>query len=323
MRTKKSIYLFLVPGGLLFLIFFVVPTLYGLSLSFTNWDGLSSKVPFAGFSNYTHLFTDDTMFHGAVGNTLKFVVMVVILQSFFSLLFAIFLLRNTKTNIFLRTLYFFPTILASVSVAFIWTFIYDPNIGILNTLLKDFGLSSLQHSWLGDPHIAIYCLGIVEIWAHTGQLLIIYLAGLQQIPVELYEVAKIEGATRWQTFRKVTWPLLTPATTMVVAYTTIQSFRAFDLVYAMTDGGPNNSTEILATYIYHQAFQYNHVGYASAVSMVFMIVIAIITMLQFGILRLQSGSREKKSSKKKARSTSANPTANPKDLEYVSGGGTA
>lgn len=290
MRAKKSIYLFLIPGGLIFLVFFIVPTFYGLSLSFTNWDGLSPQFSFIGFSNYVNMVTNDTMFHDAIGNTLKFVITVVILQSFFSLVFALILLKNTKTNVFFRTLYFFPTILASVSVAFIWAFIYDPNIGILNTILGGIGLKSIQQSWLGNPQIAIYCLAVVEIWAHTGQLLIIYLAGLQQIPGELYEVARLEGASRWQVFAKVTWPLLTPATTIVVAYTTIQSFRAFDLVYAMTNGGPGDSTEIIATYIYHQAFQYNHVGYASAISMFFMVIIAVITMLQFGILRFRSGS---------------------------------
>jgi len=288
MRAKRSIYLFLIPGGLLFLVFFIVPTFYGLSLSFTNWDGLSKHFDFVGFSNYVNLLTNDSTFHTAIGNTLKFVISVVVVQSIMSLILALFLLKNTRTNVFLRTLYFFPTILASVSVAFIWTFIYDPNIGILNTLLGNLGLTSLQHAWLGNQHIAIYCIAVVEIWAHTGQLLIIYLAGLQQIPAELYEVATLEGATRWQTFQKVTWPLLAPATTIVVAYTTIQSFRMFDLIFAMTDGGPGNSTEVLATYIYHQAFQYNHVGYASAVSMLFMLIISIITLAQFGLLRIRN-----------------------------------
>lgn len=293
MRSKhKALYLFLIPGGLVFLLFFVVPTFYGLSLSFTNWDGLSKNFSVIGFANYVNLLTNDSTFHVAVGNTLKFVVTVVVFQSVLSLIFALFLVKNTRANVFLRTLYFFPTILASVSVAFIWGFIYDPNIGVLNILLKDVGLTSWQQQWLGSPEMAIYCIAVVEIWAHTGQLLIIYLAGLQQIPLDFYEAARIEGATRWQSFVHVTWPLLTPATTIVVAYTTIQSFRMFDLVFAMTNGGPGSSTEVLATYIYHQAFQYNHVGYASAVSMIFMVIIAIITMAQFGLLRLRGAQQE-------------------------------
>ena len=285
MRAKRSVYLFLIPGCLLFFIFFVIPTFYGLSLSFTNWDGLSKHFQFVGFANYTNLITNDLVFHTAIANTLKFVVTVVIVQCTISLVFALLLLKNTRVNVFMRTLYFFPTILASVSVAFIWSFIYDPNIGVLNVLLGDLGLHSLQQQWLGNRAIAIYCIAVVEIWAHAGQLLIIFLAGLQQIPAELYEAATIEGATCWQTFSKVTWPLLKPATMIVVAYTTIQSFRMFDLIFAMTNGGPGNATEVLATYIYHQAFLYNHVGYASAVSMIFMVIIAFITMAQFGLLR--------------------------------------
>jgi len=289
MRARWPIWLFLLPGGLLFLVFFVTPTLYGLSLSFTNWNGISPHYNWIGVSNYTNMFTNDSVFWEAVQNTFKFVATTVILQSLFSLIFALLLLRNTRTNVFFRTLFFFPTILSTVSVAFIWMFIYDPNIGILNTALGDVGLTAWQHDWLGNKVIAIFCLAMVQVWAHTGQLLIIYLAGLQQIPQEYYEVAKIEGANRWQTFWRVTWPLLVPVTTMVVAYTTIQSFQAFVLVFALTNGGPGNATEILGTYIYHQAFMNNHFGYAAAISVVFMIIIAVLTMGQFGILRLRIG----------------------------------
>lgn len=272
----------------MFLVFFVVPTFYGLGLSFTNSSGIVNKYSFVGIRNYINIFENDSVFHQALMNTLKFVVTVVIIQSLLSLVFALLLLRNTKTNIFMRTLYFFPTILSSVSVAFIWTFIYDPNIGILNEFLGFIGLGKLQQDWLGNPLIAIYCLAVVEIWAHAGQLMIIYLAGLQQIPNELYESAALDGANKWITFSRITWPMLAPATTIVVAYTTIQSFKMFDLIYAMTNGGPNNATEVLATYIYHQAFQYNHMGYAAAVSMIFMLIISLITLIQFGLLRLQS-----------------------------------
>ncbi|MHB1628154.1 MAG: carbohydrate ABC transporter permease [Bacilli bacterium] len=287
MRVRWPVLLFVAPGGLLFLVFFVAPTIYGLSLSFTNWNGISPHFDWIGVSNYTNMFTNDSVFWEAVQNTFKFVATTVILQSIFSLIFALLLLRNTRTNVFFRTLFFFPTILATVSVAFIWMFIYDPNIGILNVILGDVGLTAWQHDWLGNKVIAIFCLAMVQVWAHTGQLLIIYLAGLQQIPQEYYEVARIEGANRWQTFWKVTWPLLIPATTMVIAYTTIQSFQAFVLVYALTNGGPGNSTEILGTYIYHQAFMNNHFGYAAAISVVFMIIIALLTMGQFGMLRLR------------------------------------
>ncbi|MBT2571385.1 sugar ABC transporter permease [Planococcus sp. ISL-110] len=285
MKISKSIYLFFLPGVLLYAIFFVYPTISALFYSFTDWDGLSQSFQFVGIDNYERAFTGDTIFRKTIGNNLKFMLVVVVFQTLVALAFALVVLKNTRTTIFLRALYFFPTILSSVSVAFIWSFIYDPSLGILNQVLELVGLGFLAQNWLGNADIAIYSLAVTQIWFHAGQMLIIFVAGLQAIPDELYEVAKIEGANKWQTFRTVTWPLLAPSATIVIAYTTIQSFKAFDLVFAMTGGGPNNSTEIVATYIFDIAFRNYQFGYASAISVIFMIIIAIITFLQFKALR--------------------------------------
>lgn len=285
MKTSKTIYLFFIPGLILYTIFFLYPTVSALFYSFTNWDGFSDAFEFVGFHNYDRAFTGDSIFRKTIGNNLKFMFVVVIFQTIVALIFAMLVIKNTKTNTFLRALYFFPTILSSVSVAFIWSFIYDPSLGILNRGLETIGLDFLAQNWLGNANIAIYSLAITQVWFHAGQMLIVFVAGLQAIPQEMYEVAKIEGATKWQTFRLVTWPLLAPSATIVVAYTTIQSFKAFDLVFAMTSGGPNNSTEIIATYIYEVAFRGYQFGYASAISVIFMIIIAFITFLQFKALR--------------------------------------
>ena len=285
MKITKTIYLFFIPGLILYSIFFLYPTLSALFYSFTNWDGLGETYSFVGIDNYLRAFTGDSIFLKTVGNNLRFMLFVVIGQTIVALIFAIFLVKNTKVNIFFRALFFFPTILSSVSVAFIWSFIYDPTLGILNELFDAIGLGFLQQNWLGDAEIAIYSLAVTQVWFHAGQMLIIFVAGLQAIPGELYEVAKIEGAGTWQTFRKVTWPLLAPSATIVVAYTTIQSFKAFDLVFAMTGGGPNYSTEIIATYIYEIAFRNYNFGYASAISVIFMMIIGFVTYVQFKALR--------------------------------------
>ncbi|PRO65858.1 carbohydrate ABC transporter permease [Alkalicoccus urumqiensis] len=285
MRASKNIYLFLVPGFILYSIFFLYPTVSAFFYSFTDWDGISSEFDFVGVDNYIRAATNDSIFAQAVGNNLSFMLFVVIFQTIFSLIFAIILIKNTKFNIFLRALFFFPTILSSVSVAFIWSFIYDPSMGLLNTFLGISGLEALQQNWLGNQNIAIYSLAFTQVWFHTGQMLIIFVAGLHAIPNDLYEVAKIEGASKWQTFKKITWPLLAPSATIVVAYTTIQSFKAFDLIFATTRGGPNHSTEIIATYIYEVAFRSYNFGYASSISVIFMVIIAIITYLQFKVLR--------------------------------------
>ena len=285
MKITKTIYLFFIPGLILYSIFFLYPTVSALFYSFTNWDGLGETYSFVGIDNYLRAFTGDSIFLKTVGNNLQFMLFVVIGQTTVALIFAIFLVKNTKVNIFFRALFFFPTILSSVSVAFIWSFIYDPTLGILNGLFDTIGLGFLQQNWLGDAEIAIYSLAVTQVWFHAGQMLIIFVAGLQAIPGELYEVAKIEGAGTWQTFRKVTWPLLAPSATIVVAYTTIQSFKAFDLVFAMTGGGPNYSTEIIATYIYEIAFRNYNFGYASAISVIFMMIIGFVTYVQFKALR--------------------------------------
>lgn len=285
MKNSKTIFLFFVPGFVLYSIFFLYPTASALFYSFTDWDGFSDAFQFIGFDNFERAFTGDSIFRKTIGNNLKFMLVVVVFQTLVALAFAMILIKNTKTTVFLRALYFFPTILSSVSVAFIWAFIYDPSLGILNQILEGAGLGFLAQNWLGNANIAIYSLAITQVWFHAGQMLIVFVAGLQAIPQEMYEVAKIEGASKWQTFRSVTWPLLAPSATIVVAYTTIQSFKAFDLVFAMTGGGPNNSTEIIATYIYDIAFRSYQFGYASAISVIFMIIIAIITFLQFKALR--------------------------------------
>ena len=285
MKTSKTIFLFFVPGFALYSIFFLYPTVSALFYSFTDWDGFSDAFAFIGFDNYTRAFTGDSIFRQTIGNNLKFMLVVVVFQTIVALAFAMILTKNTKTTVFLRALYFFPTILSSVSVAFIWAFIYDPSLGILNQILEGIGLGFIAQNWLGNANIAIYSLAMTQVWFHAGQMLIVFVAGLQAIPQEMYEVAKIEGASKWQTFRSVTWPLLAPSATIVVAYTTIQSFKAFDLVFAMTGGGPNYSTEIIATYIYDVAFRSYQFGYASSISVIFMIIIAIITFLQFKALR--------------------------------------
>jgi len=275
---------FIIPGVILYTIFFAIPLVSSLALSFTDWNGISPDYNFVGLSNYVEMITDDPIFHQTFGNNLKYMFFVVIFQTLFALIFAMFLAKNSKLNVFYRALFFFPTVIASVSVAFIWIFVYDPSIGSLNTILKLFGLDFLKQSWLGDKKIAIYSLAITQVWMHTGQVMIIFIAGLQSIPKSLYEVARIEGASRWQTFRKVTWPLLAPAATIVVAYTTLQSFKAFDLILAMTDGGPSYATEILSLFIYHEAFRNFKFGYAAASAVIFLIIVSLITILQFRIL---------------------------------------
>ena len=267
------------PAAIIFTLFYFVPFIANLRYSLTKWDRITDP-EFVGFRNFVNLLTNDDLFYQVLGNNLKFTFLVVVFQTVFSLIFALFLIKNTRANIALRTLFFFPTILSSVSVGMIWLFMYDPNFGAINLFFNKLGLESFALNWLGSEGSALYAITFTQVWFHTGQMMVIYIAGLQQIPQELYEAADMDGATRWQQFRYVTWPMSIPTTIVVMAYTTIQSFRAFDLIFSMTQGGPGNSTNIFAVLIYQTIFSELRIGYAAAQSIFFILVLVFITFLQ-------------------------------------------
>jgi raffinose/stachyose/melibiose transport system permease protein len=267
------------PAAIIFASFYIVPFIANLRYSLTRWDRITEP-EFVGFRNFINLLTNDDLFYKVLGNNLRFTFLVVLFQTLFSLIFAIFLVKNTKTNIMLRTLFFFPTILSSVSVGMIWLFMYDPNFGAVNLFFNRLGLEGFALNWLGSESSALYAITFTQVWFHTGQMMVIYIAGLQQIPQELYEAAEMDGASRWQQFRNVTWPMSIPTTIVVMAYTTIQSFRAFDLIFAMTQGGPNNSSNIFAVLIYQTVFSELRIGYAATQSIFFIIVLIFVTLLQ-------------------------------------------
>ncbi len=267
------------PAAIIFTLFYFVPFVANLRYSLTKWDRISEP-EFVGLRNFVILLTNDDLFYKVLGNNLRFTFLVVLFQTVLSLVFALFLLKNSRVNIALRTLFFFPTILSSVSVGMIWLFMYDPYFGSINLFFNKVGLESFALNWLGSEESALYAIAFTQVWFHTGQMMVIYIAGLQQIPQELYEAAEMDGATRWQQFRNVTWPMSIPTTIVVMAYTTIQSFRAFDLIFSMTQGGPNNSTNIFAVLIYQTIFSELRIGYAAAQSIFFILVLVLITLLQ-------------------------------------------
>ncbi|MFZ9542279.1 MAG: carbohydrate ABC transporter permease [Candidatus Nanopelagicaceae bacterium] len=276
------------PAFLIYGFLYLYPALSNLLYATRRWDGVNPPEN-VGFRNFTYMFTNDDVFLKSINNNLRFTLFVVFFQTAFSLMFATFLVKNTKTNIALRTIYFFPTILSSVSVGLIWISLYDSNYGFINALFKKVGLDFLALNWLGDEKYALLAVAISQVWFHTGQMVVIYVAGLQQIPQELYEAADVDGASRWQQFKSVTWPMALPTTAVVVAYTTIQTFRAFDLVYTMTNGGPQNASQILVTLIYTNAFAGFSFGYAAAQTVILVLMVLAITWLQRRTLRLDYG----------------------------------
>ncbi|HYP44908.1 MAG TPA: sugar ABC transporter permease [Propionibacteriaceae bacterium] len=289
-----SIFLFPLPALVVFVIFFAAPTLQAFQYAVTDWDGYSADFRNVGLGNLTRALTGDSLFTNAAVNNAKFLLVVVVVQTVVSLLLALALLRNSRGSIALRALFFFPTILSSVSVAFIWKFIYDPTFGIGNSVLGagasvlnavGIDVDPVRLSYLGDDATAIYWVAFAQCWAHTGQMMVVYVAGLQAIPGELYEAASMDGASPFSRFRFITWPLVAPATGIVVAYTTIQSFKAFDLILGLSGIPPKGSLDILSTRIY-TTFANSQYGYAAAQSILFMALIGMVTVLQRRALRL-------------------------------------
>lgn len=280
-----GIYLFPLPALVIYVIFFAVPTVQAVQYAVTDWDGFSAEYDVVGLDNFRRALTADDLFMNALGNNLRFMLVVVVFQTIFALVLAVFLARNSTASTLMRGLFFFPTILSSVSVAYTWKFIYDPNFGLANTVLGAVGLESLQSSFLGNDAAAIYWVALTQVWFHAGQMMVIFIAGLQSVPAELYEAAQIDGAGPWRRFRSITWPMIAPATTIVVAYTTIQSFKAFDLILGLGGNPPKYSLDILSTRIY-TTFANSQFGYAAAESLLFMAFIAAIVFAQRRVLKL-------------------------------------
>lgn len=284
-RTQAAMYLFPLPAVALLAVFFAIPLLQAFQYAVTDWDGFSPTFNYVGLDNFTRALTGDTLFLNALTNNVKFMLFVVVFQTAFSLILALLLIKNSRGNVVLRALFFFPTILSSVSVAFIWKFIYDPNFGLANNILGVVGLEDLQGAYLGDSQQALYWVAITQVWFHSGQMMVVFIAGLQGIPQELYEAAEVDGASRWQRFRAITWPMIAPAMTIVVAYTTVQSFKAFDLILGIAGNPPKASLDILSTRIY-STFANSEYGYAAAESLLFMAMIVIVTVVQRRVLKL-------------------------------------
>ena len=272
---KFSSIFFLSPAVLGSFIFIVIPIFFSFYLSFTNWD-LLSKIEFVGLTNYINLFKSKE-FYFILTNTIYYALITTILGVIIPLILANII--NTKirgTEIF-KTIYFLPFITPMVVIAIVWAWIFDPNNGLLNYLLKT------HINWLLEPNWAMLCIIIVSVWKLIGYNMVIFLAGLSAISNSLYEAAKIDGASVIKCFFNITIPQLSPTIFFVIIITTISSFQVFDLIYLMTQGRPLNSTNVLVYELYQSAFEHFEIGKASAIAYILFIVIFILTIIQWNL----------------------------------------
>lgn len=264
-RAMLVAWAFVAPVFLYTLVFRVAPVLASFFLSFTEYNMLTSP-KWVGLENYVHLVTNDPLFWRALRNTAQFAVEVLPLNIAISLALAILVNHQLRGIIVFRVFYYLPVVTSIIAVSMIWLWVYEPETGLLNLLLDAIfpGIEPIR--WLKEPGLALHSLVIMRVWKGVGWNMVIYLAGLQGIPQYLYEAARIDGAPSWQQFRHITWPMLRPVTYYILVMGIIGVFQTFGEVYAMTKGGPLDSTTTVGYLIYQRAFDYLQMGSASALS---------------------------------------------------------
>jgi len=261
-------WLFLAPALIIYSIVVVYPMIYSAWLSLFRWDGVAPTKVFVGFDNYVTLLTENDVFWIALKNNAIWLVAALLLPTSMGLGLAILLNSRFRGSHIFRSIFYFPAVLSLAVVGLIWTWIYHPELGLLNQALTAGGLKVFTRNWLSDPNVALYPVILAATWNAVGLPMLLFLAGLQTIPEELHEAAKVEGAGPIRRFLYVTFPLLRETTLVVLAITAINALKAYDIIYAMTNGGPANRTQLLSTWMYFLTYNYNQVGLGTAIAMV-------------------------------------------------------
>lgn len=287
-QSTTAAYIFLAPALSAIFIFFFLPVIAAFIISFTDFDIYTladfNTIRFVGLKNYLELF-NDPLFFTALKNTFYFVIMAGPLSIVVSLGAALLLnSKLVKYKAIFRLSYFIPVVTTLVAVAIVWRFIYHPRFGIINYILSLIGIAPID--WLGEPSTAMPAIVLMSIWKNFGYNMIIFIAGLQNIPEDLYEAASIEGANAWQKFKSITIPMLAPTTLFISIITIIGYFQLFAEPYIMTQGGPLNSTLSIVQFMYQEGFRWWNMGYSASIAFVLFFIIMIGTLIQ---LRIQKG----------------------------------
>ncbi|TDV57480.1 carbohydrate ABC transporter permease [Actinophytocola oryzae] len=277
--------LFLAPFLLLYLLFIVGPALYGLVMSFFDTSMVSSGLGgFAGFDNYAEALSSPD-FWAALWHTIWFTILTTPPLIVLALVFALLAERASRGRWFFRLAFFLPYILPSAVVALIWIWMYTPALGLLSRTMTALGFD--EPNWLGDPDLAMVSLAVTTVWWTLGFNFVLYLAGLQEIPRDLYEASAMDGAGPWQQIRSITLPLLSRTTSLVVVLQVIASLKVFDQMYIMTQGGPNFATRSLLQYVFDVGFTDFRTGYAAAASTLFFVVVLAVSTVWLVMTRRQ------------------------------------
>lgn len=283
MQTRFSLYIFTIPALLVLGIFFIHPIFLTIDMSFTSFQGIGEAKE-VGWRNYERIFSRDRYLR-ELWITLWYTVVVVSSLTISGIFFAAVLHRMPLIRNFSRAALYTPAMISFVVVGYVWQFLYSPINGGINTALRNIGLSSWEQNWLGDPSLALYSVAFTQIWMFTGFTCAIFLAGFAGISEEIGEAAKLEGASSWQVFRDIELPLLAPSITVSVVLTTIGTLQTFELPFILTNGGPDGATRMLSLEIIDNLFGQYKFGFASALSVIMLILVLLVAFFQNKILR--------------------------------------
>lgn len=283
MRMKKAIWqeckgiLFILPAFALVFTFVLLPMLRSIYLSFFSWDMITSAPSYVGLRNFSDLLTNDEFFK-SLGNTCKYAVIIIPSVLIIGFILALLMREQLKINVFYRTIFFAPRVTSMVAISAVWLFIFHPQYGLVNQSLFFLGLVPVR--WLNDPKIAIYSVSFINIWKYIGFSTLLFLGGLQNINREVIEAATVDGASEFQTTCYIRIPLVSSTTFMLVILQTIETLKMFTTINVMTGGGPAKTTQNLVLMIYRYAFSSRQIGYASALSLILLLIILAVNLIQ-------------------------------------------
>lgn len=282
-RDMMEAWLFVSPTLIGFLIFFLGPLIAIFYYSLTEWNLLTQQAKFVGLGNFENALLENPDFWHVVRNSVIFAIGLVPLNMALALTLALTLARPFRGVVFFRTVFFAPVITSAIAWAIVWKFLLQGEGGAVNQMLAWVGIDG--PNWLREPNWAMAAVIVTRVIKMVGLNMILYIAALQAIPRDYEEAASLEGASRWQIFWMVTWPMLAPTTLVIMVLTTIGSFKVFDHIYQMTGGGPENGTLVLAFYIYQQGFKFFNVGYAAALALIMFVIVMALTLVQVMLRR--------------------------------------
>jgi len=267
----STLALFLVPTFILYTVFVIIPIFQSARYSFYAWDGLGPLSRYIGIDNYREI-VKDPVFWKSFQNNIITVVFSLVTQMPAAIFLAIVLTGKIRGKSFLRTMYFAPQIISTAAAGYMFYYIFEPTLGLLNEGLRAIGLGSMTRGWLGEPSLALYAVLAVVSWKFIGFYMVLFMASIESIPIELFEAARIDGCTSFQVIRKITLPLLKGTLKTACVLSIVGSIKYFDLIWVMTAGGPAHSTELIATYMYKKTFLSWEMGYGSALAFVLFLI---------------------------------------------------